>query len=96
MREIVKSEGILGTYQGLTATVLKQGSNQAIRFLVFNNLKSYFQAGDNTKEIGIARTFFSGGVAGGASVLGNAPLDVVKTRMQGLDRHLYRGKLDTG
>lgn len=91
VREIVKSEGILGTYQGLTATVLKQGSNQAIRFLVFNNLKSYFQAGDNTKEIGIARTFFSGGVAGGASVLGNAPLDVVKTRMQGLDRHLYRG-----
>ena len=33
----------MGTYQGLTATILKQGSNQAIRFFVFNNLKSYFQ-----------------------------------------------------
>ena len=41
-----------------------------------------FQDGDNTKEIGIARTFFSGGVAGAASVFGNTPLDVVKTRMQ--------------
>jgi len=90
VREIVKSEGIVGTYQGLTATVLKQGSNQAIRFFVFYNLKSYFQDGDQTKEIGIARTFFSGGVAGAASVFGNTPLDVVKTRMQGLDRHLYK------
>jgi len=93
VREIVKQEGIRGTYQGLTATILKQGSNQAIRFFVFNNLKSSFQGGDNTKEIGIARTFLCGGIAGAASVFGNTPLDVVKTRMQGLDRHLYRNTL---
>lgn len=90
VREIVKAEGLRGTYQGLTATILKQGSNQAIRFFVFNNLKSYFQEGDNTVEIGALKTFFCGGVAGAASVFGNTPLDVVKTRMQGLDRHLYR------
>ena len=28
---IIRSEGIMGTYKGLTATMMKQGSNQAIR-----------------------------------------------------------------
>ena len=74
--------GIRGTYQGLLPTILKQGSNQAIRFFVFNNLKAYFQGGDNTKEIGPIKTFFIGGLAGAASVFGNTPIDVIKTRMQ--------------
>ena len=73
---------IRGTYQGLTATVIKQGSNQAIRFFVYNNLKLWLQDGDNTKEIGMVRTFMIGGVAGAASVFGNTPVDVIKTRMQ--------------
>ena len=74
--------GIRGTYQGLLPTIIKQGSNQAIRFFVFNNLKAYFQEGDNTKEIGPVKTFLIGGIAGAASVFGNTPVDVVKTRMQ--------------
>ena len=74
--------GIRGTYQGLTATVIKQGSNQAIRFFVYNNLKLWLQDGDNTKEIGMVKTFMIGGVAGAASVFGNTPVDVIKTRMQ--------------
>ena len=53
-----------------------------IRFFVYSNLKSYFQGGDPTKDIGSLRTFFIGGVAGAASVFGNTPVDVVKTRMQ--------------
>lgn len=32
--------------------------------------------------------------AGAASVFGNTPLDVVKTRMQGLEAHLYKNTLD--
>lgn len=76
------SSGIRGTYQGLTATILKQGTNQAIRFFVYTNLKHYFQDGDPSKDIGNIRTFMIGGVAGAASVFGNTPIDVVKTRMQ--------------
>ncbi|XP_047136736.1 tricarboxylate transport protein B, mitochondrial isoform X1 [Hydra vulgaris] len=91
---IIKTEGLHGTYRGLTATVLKQGSNQAIRFFVFNNLKSYFQGDDHTKEIGPVKTFFIGGIAGAASVFGNTPIDVIKTRMQGLDAHKYKNTLD--
>lgn len=35
--------GLKGTYQGLTATVLKQGSNQAIRFFVMTSLKNWYK-----------------------------------------------------
>jgi len=91
---IVKTEGIRGTYQGLTATIIKQGSNQAIRFFVYNNLKTYLQDGDGSKDIGALWTFAIGGVAGAASVFGNTPVDVIKTRMQGLDRHRYKNTLD--
>lgn len=35
--------GVRGTYQGLTATVLKQGSNQAIRFYVMNLLRNWYK-----------------------------------------------------
>ncbi len=74
--------GLAGTYKGLTPTILKQGSNQAIRFFIYTNLKRYFQEGDNSKDIGNLRTFCIGGIAGAASVFGNTPIDVVKTRMQ--------------
>ena len=79
---LLLSPGLAGTYKGLTPTILKQGSNQAIRFFIYSNLKRYFQGGDNSKDIGNLRTFCIGGVAGAASVFGNTPIDVVKTRMQ--------------
>ena len=78
--------GLAGTYKGLTPTIIKQGSNQAIRFFVYSNLKQYFQGGDNSKDIGNLRTFCIGGIAGAASVFGNTPIDVVKTRMQVRER----------
>lgn len=91
---IVKTEGLGGVYKGLTATVIKQGTNQMIRFFVYTNLKSYLQDGDPSKDIGSIKTFFIGGIAGAASVFGNTPVDVVKTRMQGLEAHKYKNTLD--
>lgn len=91
---IVKSEGLGGVYKGLSATVVKQGTNQMIRFFVYNNLKSYLQGGDPSKDIGTIKTFIIGGIAGAASVFGNTPVDVVKTRMQGLEAHKYKNTLD--
>lgn len=41
--EIVKAEGIGGIYKGLSATILKQGSNQAIRFFVMESLKELYK-----------------------------------------------------
>ncbi|KAL6458663.1 hypothetical protein MHYP_G00321350 [Metynnis hypsauchen] len=92
--EIVRTQGIRGTYQGLTATVLKQGSNQAIRFFVMTSLKNWYKGDDPNRPMNPAVTGVFGAVAGAASVFGNTPLDVIKTRMQGLEAHKYKNTLD--
>ncbi|XP_031568715.1 tricarboxylate transport protein, mitochondrial-like [Actinia tenebrosa] len=94
VRTILKTEGFSGVYKGVTATVIKQGTNQMIRFFVYSNLKSWLQGGDPRKDIGSIKTFIIGGIAGAASVFGNTPVDVVKTRMQGLEAQKYKNTLD--
>uniref|UniRef100_A0AAR2KPK1 Uncharacterized protein n=1 Tax=Pygocentrus nattereri TaxID=42514 RepID=A0AAR2KPK1_PYGNA len=94
VREIVRTQGIMGTYQGLTATVLKQGSNQAIRFFVMTSLKNWYKGDDPNRPMNPVVTGVFGAVAGAASVFGNTPLDVIKTRMQGLEAHKYKNTLD--
>lgn len=76
------STGVLGTYQGLTATMMKQGTNQAIRFYVMETLKNWYRGGDPNIPINKFIVGMFGATAGAASVFGNTPLDVVKTRMQ--------------
>ncbi|XP_007899999.1 tricarboxylate transport protein B, mitochondrial [Callorhinchus milii] len=94
VREIVKQEGLKGTYQGLTATILKQGSNQAIRFFVMTSMRNWYKGDNPNKVINPLVTGTFGAIAGAASVFGNTPLDVVKTRMQGLEAHKYKSTWD--
>ena len=61
---------------------MKQGSNQAIRFFVMETCKDWYRGGDNKKSVPKLVVGAFGAVAGAASVFGNTPIDVVKTRMQ--------------
>ncbi|XP_067864652.1 tricarboxylate transport protein, mitochondrial-like [Heptranchias perlo] len=94
LREIIREQGLRGTYQGVTATVLKQGSNQAIRFFVMTMWRNWYKGNDPHKAINPFITAVFGASAGAASVFGNTPLDVVKTRMQGLQSDKYKNTLD--
>jgi len=74
---ILKTEGLAGVYQGAVATALKQGSNQGLRFMWFNEYKRIV-----TKEGEVPLTplmgLLGGMSAGCFSTLGNNPFDVVK------------------
>lgn len=91
---IVKTEGFKGLYQGVTATMAKQGSNQAIRFFVMETLKDWYRGGDSNRSVSKPMVGLFGAIAGACSVYGNTPIDVVKTRMQGLEARKYKSTID--
>jgi solute carrier family 25 citrate transporter 1 len=93
-REIVKAEGFGGIYKGLVPTILKQGSNQAIRFFTFGEINKFLLRDNPERDLTVVESMVSGGLAGAASVFGNTPIDVIKTKMQGLEAHKYTGTLD--
>ncbi|GBP55735.1 Tricarboxylate transport protein, mitochondrial [Eumeta japonica] len=94
VRMIVREEGIGGVYKGVTATIMKQGSNQMIRFFVMESLRDWYKGGDRNKPVPKYAVAFFGAVAGAASVFGNTPIDVIKTRMQGLEAKKYKNTWD--
>jgi len=91
---IIKQEGLSGVYKGVTATIIKQGSNQAIRFYVMETLREWYKGGDKNKDCPKLLVGAFGAIAGAASVFGNTPIDVVKTRMQGLEASKYKSTVD--
>ena len=92
---IVKEQGLGGVYKGLTATIMRQGTNQAIRWLVFTRAKETMAGpGGDPSKLSVLHTIAASLMAGTASVYGNTPIDVVKTRMQGLSASKYKSTLD--
>ncbi|KAI3389945.1 hypothetical protein SNEBB_005827 [Seison nebaliae] len=98
VREIMKIEGVRGLYQGLTPTMIKQGSNQAIRFYVMESCKSEYRRLNNLDVNAVVPLYVTGlfgATAGAASVFGNTPIDVIKTRMQSSEaKSKYKGTFD--
>lgn len=60
--------GVGGVYKGVTATVMKQGSNQAIRFFVMESLRDWYKGGDRNKPVPKYIVALFGGVAGMYSI----------------------------
>mmetsp|Transcript_17117 Transcript_17117/g.23533 ORF Transcript_17117/g.23533 Transcript_17117/m.23533 type:complete len:295 (-) Transcript_17117:302-1186(-) len=81
VQSILRESGVRGLYQGVSATVLKQGSNQGLRFMFFNKYKDLLTDNGRTKLSPLA-SLVGGMCAGCFSTLGNNPFDVVKTQMQ--------------
>lgn len=93
VKSILKESGAAGLYQGLFATILKQGSNQGLRFMFFNKYKEIV-TDNNKKPLSPIQALLGGMAAGCFSSLGNNPFDVVKTQMQGRNASQYKNTLD--
>lgn len=74
--KIGSANGIGGLYKGYTATLLKQSSNQGIRFVVFEDASKVTNQYIPIKAVA---DLLAGGFAGFCSVMANNPVDVVKT-----------------
>jgi len=102
--KIVKSEGPAGLYRGALPTILKQGTNQAVRM----PLQQFFFKGIvavavDSKDTGAVKAAnksslyngVAGLLAGVGSVVLTQPQDCVKSRMQGEEgKKLYTSTLD--
>lgn len=93
IKEIVRANGIGGIYKGYLATLMKQSSNQGVRFLVYTDTTKFMQNYISTKMV---CDLVAGGFAGFCSVMANNPVDVIKTKMQGVDGQRYSGFFDCG
>lgn len=51
-------------YKGVSATIMKQGSNQAIRFFVMESLRDWYKGGDRDKHVPKYIVGLFGGIAG--------------------------------
>ncbi len=88
--KITAENGIAGLYRGYLPTLIKQSTNQGVRFVVFEDSQKYLSNYIKTK---VLCDVLAGGFAGFCSVMFNNPVDVVKTNMQGLEAAKYGGFL---
>ncbi|CAG7835883.1 unnamed protein product [Allacma fusca] len=94
IKQIVRAEGIGGLYQGVLSTIIRQATNVSIRFYIMETLTDEYTGGNTALKTPKLITAAFGSIAGAVSALGNAPVDVVKTRMQGLEARKYKGNWD--
>jgi solute carrier family 25 citrate transporter 1 len=78
IKTIVQAQGFAGMYKGMVPTLLKQSTNQGVRFVVFEDTSKLLS---NYIGYKILVDLLSGGFAGFCSVMFNNPIDVVKTNL---------------
>jgi len=93
--KIMKSEGPMGLYRGAFPTILKQGTNQAVRMPLQVAIFGVISFGDETKKQNPLYNGAAGFLAGCGSVMLTQPQDCVKSRMQSeAAKELYKGTVD--
>ncbi|XP_058046079.1 mitochondrial glutamate carrier 2 isoform X1 [Ahaetulla prasina] len=95
--ELLRTQGIAGLYKGLGATLLRDVPFSIIYFPLFANLNKLGQRTSEEKA-SFFHSFLSGCAAGSLAAVAVTPLDVLKTRIQtlqkGLGEDTYNGIID--
>ncbi|XP_062404353.1 mitochondrial glutamate carrier 1 [Sardina pilchardus] len=101
--ELLRTRGLAGLYRGAGATLLRDVPFSMIYFPLFANLNTLGRSdpgcpGDELKRAPFLHSFMSGCIAGSVAAVAVTPLDVIKTRLQTLQKgegeDSYRGILD--
>lgn len=79
---ITKEEGAGAFYKGVSLTALRQATNQGVNFTVYSKLRVKLQEYHNSTDIPGWQTSSIGLISGALGPLCNAPIDVIKTRLQ--------------
>ncbi|GLD58781.1 mitochondrial glutamate carrier 1-like protein [Lates japonicus] len=84
-RDLLREKGIAGLYKGLGATLLRDVPFSIIYFPLFANLNNLGKGGaDGPAPFYVS--FLSGCLAGSTAAVAVNPVDVIKTRLQSLNR----------
>ncbi|XP_067849820.1 mitochondrial glutamate carrier 1 isoform X2 [Heptranchias perlo] len=96
-KELLRSKGIAGLYKGLGATLLRDVPFSMIYFPLFANLNKQGQKSSDERAPFYV-SFISGCIAGSTAAVVVNPCDVIKTRLQSLQRGInedsYSGIID--
>ena len=90
---VYQRDGIRGIYKGVGATVAKSASNQALRFGIYEECKRMIltrKTPGGGGQLSPLEALAGGMTTGCLAALINYPIDVIKTRMQGLNAAKYK------
>ena len=82
---ILREEGVGAIYRGVALTAVRQGSNQAVNFTAYTELKELLQKAQpqyEGKNLPGYQTTVIGLISGAMGPFSNAPIDTIKTRLQ--------------
>lgn len=82
---VLREEGVGALYRGVSLTALRQGTNQAVNFTAYTELKEFLQKLQpqfEGKNLPGYQTTLIGLISGAMGPFSNAPIDTIKTRLQ--------------
>ncbi|XP_063306594.1 mitochondrial glutamate carrier 1-like [Pelobates fuscus] len=95
--QLLRSEGVRGLYKGLGATLLRDVPFSIIYFPLFSNLNKLGKSSPDDRAP-FLHSFVAGCIAGSTAAVSVNPCDVIKTRLQSLNKganeETYNGIID--
>ncbi|KAF2674420.1 mitochondrial uncoupling protein 2 [Microthyrium microscopicum] len=79
---VVKEEGPMTLWRGVSLTALRQGTNQAANFTAYSYLRTKLAEHHKGEAIPGWQTSIIGLISGAMGPFSNAPIDTIKTRLQ--------------
>ncbi|KAK9497316.1 hypothetical protein O3M35_004656 [Rhynocoris fuscipes] len=78
--DVVQNNGIIGLYNGLSASILRQLTYSTVRFVIYEIIKQHLSTND--EQVSFPLLISAAGIAGGIGGFIGAPFSIINVRMQ--------------